>query len=180
MMPIKIHGKEYMTVAERVNKIHADLKSELSITTELVSWENDIVIMKATITTNLGEFTGHAYEDETRGQINKTSALENCETSAIGRALASAGYGGSEFASANEVQNAIHQQDDFKKMTAGAFAKKLAETKTSFEAVGKLGAFKKFLNDNYGTDNEVQIVKDHKQSANAIINGLRLVYKECK
>jgi hypothetical protein len=37
--------------------------------------------------------------------------LENCETSAIGRALALAGFGGTEFASANEVQNAIHQQD---------------------------------------------------------------------
>jgi len=37
--------------------------------------------------------------------------LENCETSAIGRALAAAGYGGEEYASANEVQNAIQQQN---------------------------------------------------------------------
>ena len=41
----------------------------------------------------------------------RSSALENAETSAIGRALAAAGWGGTEFASANEVQNAIHQQN---------------------------------------------------------------------
>jgi hypothetical protein len=54
--------------------------------------------------------TGHAEEYRKSSQINGTSALENCETSAIGRALAVAGFGGTEFASANEVQNAIHQQ----------------------------------------------------------------------
>jgi deoxycytidylate deaminase len=55
--------------------------------------------------------TGHAEEKRKASQINSTSALENCETSAIGRALAGAGFGGSEFASANEVQNAIQQQN---------------------------------------------------------------------
>ena len=53
---------------------------------------------------------GHAEENRARGQVNKTSALENCETSAIGRALANLGLGGAEFASANEVENAIYQQ----------------------------------------------------------------------
>jgi hypothetical protein len=54
--------------------------------------------------------TGIAEEKRGSSQINRTSALENCETSAIGRALAAAGYGGSEYASANEVENAIQQQ----------------------------------------------------------------------
>jgi hypothetical protein len=54
--------------------------------------------------------TGHAEEFRKSSQINSTSALENAETSCIGRALASLGFGGSEFASANEVQNAIQQQ----------------------------------------------------------------------
>ena len=115
-MSVKIHRKEYKTVAERVNDIHAN-QENLSITTELVSWEGGIVIMKATVTILKADnpdspnvFTGHAYEKEGSTQINKTSALENCETSAIGRALAAAGYGGTEYASANEVENAIHQQ----------------------------------------------------------------------
>ena len=56
-------------------------------------------------------FTGHAYEVQGAGFINKTSHVENAETSAIGRALASAGYiGGTEFASAEEVANAVKQQ----------------------------------------------------------------------
>lgn len=55
--------------------------------------------------------TGHSEEYRKATQINRTSALENAETSAIGRALAGLGIGGTEFASANEVQNAIGQQN---------------------------------------------------------------------
>ena len=110
-MPVKIHGKDYRTVAERVNDAHTAFKTKkLSVVTEIVSWTSGIVIRKATVTTAQGTFTGHAYEREDQGNINRTSALENCETSCIGRALASAGYAGAEFASANEVQTAIKQQ----------------------------------------------------------------------
>ena len=126
-MPVKIHNKEYYTVAERINLL-CDLieqqEKTYSLTTELISWENEVVIMKATLSitiydseyteevlTTVSTYTGHAYEKEDSSQINKTSALENCETSAIGRALSAAGYGGgNEYASANEVENAIHQQ----------------------------------------------------------------------
>jgi hypothetical protein len=55
--------------------------------------------------------TGYAEEHRTASQINRTSALENCETSAIGRALANFGLGGGEYASADEVANAINQQE---------------------------------------------------------------------
>ena len=54
--------------------------------------------------------TGHAEEYRADGKINKTSALENAETSAIGRALACLGLGGTEFASADEVARAISGQ----------------------------------------------------------------------
>jgi len=118
-MPVSIHGKEYYTVAERIgllNEMLGKREMEYSLNTELISWENGVVIMKATLTLINGEsvltYTGHAYEKEDSSQINKTSALENCETSAIGRALSAAGFGGgNEFASADEVQNAIHQQN---------------------------------------------------------------------
>jgi len=114
-MPVIIHGKEYKTVAERVTEIHKINKDKaFSIETDLVSWTNGVVVFKATISTPNGVFTGHAYEREGTSQINKTSALENCETSSIGRAVAAAGYSGTEFASANEVQNAIHQQTNDK------------------------------------------------------------------
>ena len=108
-----IRGKEYQTVALRVTKFRAD-KEEWSLTTEIVSRDADCVVMKAIITNEQGRIlaTGHAEEYRSSSQVNKTSALENAETSAIGRALAAAGYGGTEFASANEVQNAIHQQEN--------------------------------------------------------------------
>ena len=77
-MPIKIHGKDYRTVAERVHDVHTDFKTKkLSVITELVSWNAGIVIMKATVTTSQGVFTGHAYEREDQGNINRSSALEN-------------------------------------------------------------------------------------------------------
>ena len=108
---VKIHGKEYRTVNDRVNLLNDDVKGAYSLTTELLSWESGVVIMKAELRFREQIYTGHAYEKEGSTQINKTSALENCETSAIGRALAAAGYGGEEYASANEVQNAIQQQN---------------------------------------------------------------------
>jgi len=119
-MPVNIHGKQYKTVAERVNEIHKEHSGEISITTEIINsdWlDAGVVVMQANVfihTNGNGKepavFTGHAYEQLDSTMINKTSALENCETSAIGRALASAGYGGGEFASADEVANAVAQQ----------------------------------------------------------------------
>jgi hypothetical protein len=70
-----------------------------------------LVIVKATIAC-AGQViaTGYAEEVRTASKINRTSALENAETSAVGRALAFFGLGGSEIASADEVANAITQQ----------------------------------------------------------------------
>ena len=73
-------------------------------------------VVKATITPNpLQEpeicYNGLAAERDNTGFVNKSSAIENCETSAVGRALAFAGYGGDyQFASATEVENAVTKQ----------------------------------------------------------------------
>ena len=110
---VEIHGSTYLTVARRVDDFR---KSEefkgWSIETELVSAEDSMVVMKSTIRDSDGKVaaTGYAEEDRSFGKINKTSALENCETSAVGRALAFLGLGGSEIASADEVAGAINQQ----------------------------------------------------------------------
>ena len=110
-MPVNIHGKEYKTVAERLSEVSSDTKGKYSLLTEVLGDVNGTVLIKATLELERGTFVGHAYEREDAGYINKTSHVENCETSAIGRALASAGYAGSEFASADEVANAITQQN---------------------------------------------------------------------
>ena len=110
---VEIHGKIYLTVARRIDDFR---KSEQfkgwSIETELVSAEDSMVVMKSTIRDSDGKVaaTGYAEENRSFGKINKTSALENAETSAVGRALAFLGLGGSEIASADEVAGAINQQ----------------------------------------------------------------------
>jgi hypothetical protein len=55
--------------------------------------------------------TGHAEEIRGQGQVNSTSALENAETSAIGRALAALGCSGGEFASANELDGVERKKE---------------------------------------------------------------------
>jgi len=110
-MPVKIHGKDYKTVAERLNEFHADHKENRSIITEIIQFKDGIVIVKAVVKLGEDVFCGHAYEDIGSTPINKTSALENCETSAIGRALASSGYAGSEFCSADELVTALNKQN---------------------------------------------------------------------
>jgi hypothetical protein len=108
---VNIRGKEYQTVALRVQKFR-EAHPDWELSTEIIKADDVVVIMQARIYNADGKCisTGHAEEFRTSSQINSTSALENAETSAIGRALAAAGWGGTEFASANEVQNAIHQQ----------------------------------------------------------------------
>lgn len=108
---INIRGKEYQTVALRV-QLFRETNPLLTLATEVVHRDAECVVMKAIIADEAGRTlaTGHAEENRAASQINKTSALENAETSAIGRALAAFGFGGTEFATANEVQNAIHQQ----------------------------------------------------------------------
>ncbi len=111
-MPVNIHGKEYRTVAERIDLIHKQYDGNVSITTEIEQLGEERVVIKATIVSGEHTWTGHALEVFGSSMINKTSALENAETSAIGRALAFAGLGGEEIASADEVANAISQQKD--------------------------------------------------------------------
>lgn len=113
-MPVNIHGKEYKTVAERVAAFR-EVSADLTIETEVVLWEGDDVVVKASISDN-GKLiaTGLAHEVRGSTNINKTSHVENCETSAIGRALAAFGLGGTEYASADEVANAIAQQNEAK------------------------------------------------------------------
>ena len=113
MKKIQIHGKDYVMVKDRIIFFNENFPNG-SITTELKATENSF-IFKAKITPDVENpsrrFTGHAEEVIGSSQINKTSALENCETSAIGRALGCMGIGVEEsFASADEVKNAMYKQ----------------------------------------------------------------------
>jgi|2_EtaG_2_1085320.scaffolds.fasta_scaffold16580_1 uncharacterized protein with PIN domain len=113
---VDIHGKEYRTVAYRVNELRKKytIDDGWGIDTEIISNDEEKVVLKARLLSPNGIIvgTGHSEEYRTASRINKTSALENAETSAIGRALAAAGYAGTEFASADEVANAVMNQKE--------------------------------------------------------------------
>ena len=108
---VKIHNKEYKTVALRINEFREQYPA-YAIETEVLC-AGELVSVKATIKSDDGRVlsTGLAEENRAFGNINKTSALENAETSAVGRALAFFGLGGTEIASADEVAGAISQQN---------------------------------------------------------------------
>ena len=122
----EIKGKDYAEVNQRIKAFRMVYPTG-SIETEMTSNENGICIFKAivgyAINVNGNEIkhilgTGTAYEKENSTFINKTSYIENCETSAVGRALGMAGFGiDTSVASAEEVQNAMVQQDEDKEIS---------------------------------------------------------------
>lgn len=112
-----IKGKEYAEVNQRI-KAFRMVYPEGAIYTEMISNKDGVCVFKATVHANgdhvtnnlLG--TGHAYEKESSSFINKTSYIENCETSAVGRALGMAGFGiDTSVCSAEELGNALAQQE---------------------------------------------------------------------
>lgn len=111
-----IKGKEYAEVNQRI-KAFRSVYPQGTINTTMLSNENGVCVFKAQVISEDGTLlaTGTAYEREDSSFINKTSYIENCETSAIGRALGIAGFGiDVSVASAEEVQNAIQNQEPTK------------------------------------------------------------------
>lgn len=107
---IDFKGKKYVLVSDRVLYFN-ETYPEGSITTELVSpTDSDDVIVKATVKPNEKQiFTGYSQATWGEGYINKTSALENAETSAVGRALAFMGIGVIEsIASIDEINKTTY------------------------------------------------------------------------
>ena len=139
-MPVEIHGKQYATVNERIEELHKKYNGCVSINTELLETQGDVVRMKATVELKemvegqevaSNTFTGHAEEVIGSSMINKTSALENAETSAVGRALAFAGFQtDASIASADEVANAIVQQNSMTRVVNQSQPNKASEFDT--------------------------------------------------
>ena len=108
---LDVKGKAYVQVNERVRAFR-QLYPEGTITTELVSDLDGVCTFKATVSYgDLTLATGYAQEKESSSYINKTSYVENCETSAVGRALGFLGIGiDTSIASAEEVETAVRNQ----------------------------------------------------------------------
>lgn len=109
---IDLKGKSYASVAERINAFRK-LYPTGYITTEIVEHDGTTVMMKAVAgyTDESGQHfvlcVGHAQEVRGKGMVNGTSYIENCETSAVGRALGMLGLGiAGGICSAEEFDNA--------------------------------------------------------------------------
>lgn len=115
MKSIKIKGNDYVMVNERIAYFRtAEEYKGWSLVSEIITMDNDNCTVKGIVIDDKGTIraTGHAQEDRTSTMINKTSYIENCETSAWGRALACLGIGIKDsIASAEEVDMAIKKQE---------------------------------------------------------------------
>ena len=107
-----IKGKDYIEVNQRILAFW-ELYPNGRITTELLADDGKRCTFKASVYDGDNLLaTGHSFEFQGAGMVNKTSYVENCETSAVGRALGMLGIGVTEsIASADEVQAAIEHQE---------------------------------------------------------------------
>ena len=144
---ISIHGKSYATVALRVAIARRVLGTALDIVTKIVSIDKETVVMQSDVYID-GQHvsTGHSEEKRNSSKINQTSALENCETSATGRALAFLGFISDGIASAEEVSTAIMQQD-----------KKIQQALKDLEAVSHKGCYQEWLSKNKAMLGELKV-----------------------
>jgi len=110
-----IRGKQYVEVNERIKFFRQEEQyKNWSLITEFTVLDDAQCVCKASIADPEHRIisVGHAHEVQGSSNINKTSYVENCETSAIGRALAMLGIGiDTSIASANEVSDAIAKQE---------------------------------------------------------------------
>jgi hypothetical protein len=144
MKTVDIKGKEYVMVNERL-KFFRENYPDHCLVSEIISMEDGVITIKASVldANNRVIAIGHAQEKETNGFINKFSYVENCETSAWGRALANFGIGiDTSVASFDEVANAIKNQNkpeetirDLKKEWAEC--KKLADASKLWESLNE-------------------------------------------
>lgn len=108
---VKDRFADYVPVSERLEQFYSD-HPEGRILTTIVEHdaENGFVLIRAEVYKQLDDAvpiaTGHAFENRSEGYVNKTSYIENCETSAAGRALAMAGY---------EIKRGIASREEMEK-----------------------------------------------------------------
>ena len=125
MKSVDIKGKQYIMVNERIKEFRKQHPNGQILTQVLANADGQVMFQAKVIVDDVLVATGHAYEKEASTFINKTSYIENCETSAIGRALGVYGIGiDASLASAEEVVNAVNNQESTKNKTYAKYMKK--------------------------------------------------------
>ena len=129
---IDVKGKNYVMVNERLKYFREHFEG-YALISDIIEITPDRVCILAKILDGNGSVkaTGIAFEEKQSSYINKTSYIENCETSAWGRALANFGIGIDEnVSSADEVAHAIEIQEEQEKSAAKKNNKKSETQKT--------------------------------------------------
>jgi len=175
---VDIRGKEYVPVNVRIAAFNEAYPNGC-IQTE-VEYQGDYVRVRAVaipdVSVPVRHFTGHAEEDRTQGNINRTNATENAETSAIGRALGVMGIGILEsVASADEVAHAVHKGAAASSMAAKPPAKPAEpEDLVLNEAVGIMAELKL----NMTTVEQATGLKLTRGNARDVLDRLRVLKQE--
>ena len=118
MKSVDIKGKQYIMVNERIKEFRKQHPNGQILTQIMANADGQVMFQAKVMVEGVLVATGHAYEKEASSFINKTSYIENCETSAIGRALGVYGIGiDASLASAEEVVNAVNNQESTKNKT---------------------------------------------------------------
>jgi hypothetical protein len=132
---VKIHGKDYSTVATRLAVARRTLGSSLDLRDTIIHHDDKRVIVQTeAYLSGVHVGTGMAEEIRTSSMINKTSALENCQSSSWGRCLANLGFANDNIASAEELSQALVAQN-------GQLTKALSE----LDAVSHLGSYQQWI-----------------------------------
>lgn len=185
MKTINIKGKEYVTVNERLKEFRNNFK-DYALVTEIVELGVDYATVKASIIDDKGilRATGFAREVVAKSPINKFAFLENCETSAIGRALGNFGIGiDNAVCTADELLMKLSQETkepkspeskDFEKQAA---AEKTARTK-ALKAGREIPAQKQSLDERY--QNTVKYLEENKdrEFTNGVIDRINGVIND--
>jgi hypothetical protein len=132
---VPIHGKEYVLGATKIAFARRNLGTELDIVSKVIQQDDKQVMMQADIyISGKHVATGTAQEFRAASRINQTSYVENCETSAVARALSMCGLTNDSVGSAEEVGIAIANQ-----------SVELTNALAELAQVSHLGSYKSWL-----------------------------------
>ena len=112
MHSLNLRGNDYTQVQQRLEAFRKHAGTSYTLDSEILINDGKTILIRASILDKEGRVIATGLAEELRGSsnVNKTSAIENCETSAWGRALANLGLHGGKMASVEEIKIAKNKE----------------------------------------------------------------------